>query len=264
MREGRFEYAIPLKRGTYEGEFFFAETMYGDGNPLGGGETSRQFEIQANGTALTQGFDVLADAGMPNATDSKVFKDLHPAPDGLLHLRFEPAAGYRAVLSAICIRPSHPGRLNPIRIVARPQSYKDPAGRWWRPDRYYLGGHQIVRPSVPWGFDDAFVFQGERYGNFTYSIPVAPGKYAATLYLCEYWWGKGRPGGEGRRGFDVYCNFRPLLTNFDITREAGPEQAVKKTFHGLIPNAQDKLVFAFVSQVNYALVNAIEIVDESK
>jgi hypothetical protein len=264
MREGRFEYAIPLKPGSYEAELFFAETRYGEGNPLEGGETSRQFQIQVNGSPLIQGYDILADAGMPNTADSRVLKDLHPAADGLLHLEFQPAPERKALVNAIWVRPGQPGRLNPIRIAARPQAFRDAAGRWWLPDRYYAGGRQVLRPMGAFGLDDPYIFEGERYGDFSYSIPVAPGRYTAMLYFREYWWGKGHPGGPGKRRFDVYCNFKPLLTGFDITREGGPGQSVKKTFHGLTPNRQGKLVFTFVSQVDFAEVNAIEIVDESR
>jgi hypothetical protein len=267
MREGRFEYAIPLKPGAHEMELFFAETMFGEGNPLGGGEGSRVFEVQANGKSLLPAFDVVGDAGGADLADSRVFRDIGPGPDGLLHLRFEPQPGRKAFINAIAIRPSHPGRLNPIRIVARPQPFRDVNGTLWMSDRYYQSGIQITRPTVPYGRDDAYVYQGERYGTFTYTVPVAPGSYQATLYFWEYWWGgTGHPGsgGVGSRRFDVYCNFKPLLKDFDIIREGGEGQTVKRTFHGLTPNAQGKLVFAFDPKVNYGQVNAIEIIDETK
>jgi hypothetical protein len=267
MREGRFEYAIPLKPGTYEMELFFAETMFGEGNPLGGGEGSRVFDVQANGKPLLSGFDVVGDVGAADLADSRVFRDISPGPDGLLHLRFEPQPGRKAFVNAIAIRPSHPGRMNPIRIVARPQPFRDVNGTPWLSDRYYQGGIQITRPTVPYGRDDAYLYQSERYGTFTYTIPVTPGSYQATLYFWEYWWGgTGHPGngGVGSRRFDVYCNFKPLLKDFDIIREGGEGQTVKRTFHGLTPNGQKKLVFAFDAKVNYALVNAIEIIDETK
>jgi hypothetical protein len=267
MREGRFEYAIPLKPGPHEMELFFAETMFGEGNPLGGGEGSRAFDVEANGKPLLSAFDVVADAGAADLADSRLFRDIGPGPDGLLHLRFEPQPGRKAFVNAIAIRPSHPGRLDPIRIVARPQPFRDVNGMLWLSDRYYQGGIQISRPTVPYGRDDAYLYQGERYGTFTYTVPVAPGSYQAALYFWEYWWGgSGHPGngGVGSRRFDVYCNFKPLLKDFDIIREGGEGQTVKRVFHGLTPNAQGKLVFAFDPKVNYALVDAIEIIDEAK
>ena len=262
MREGRFEYAVPLKPGYYEMEVIFAETSYGEGNPLGGGEGVRPFTIRANGKDLSE-VDVLADAGGPNIAISRLFSGLSPAADGYLHVGFDAAPARKAFVNAIRISRSPSAKLNPIRIVAMPQAYRDPSGNWWQPDTYYQGGIQISRPTLPWG-DEGFLYQGERYGNFTYSIPVPPGKYSATIYFSEYWFGKGRPGagGQGSRSFDVYCNFKPLLTNFDVLKQGTAQQTVKKTFRGLEPNPQGRLVFAFVARVNHAMLSAIEIEQE--
>jgi hypothetical protein len=65
--------------------------------------------------------------------------------------------------------------------------------------------------------------------------------------------------------FDVYCNGMVLLKNFDVFKEAGMAcRAVRKTFHGLKPNAQGKLVLSFVPVVDYATVRAIEVEDETR
>jgi hypothetical protein len=53
-----------------------------------------------------------------------------------------------------------------------------------------------------------------------------------------------------------------LLRNFDILREAAPNQALVKTFHGLRANAQGKLVVTFVPVRNYASVYALEVAEE--
>ena len=115
---------------------------------------------------------------------------------------------------------------------------------------------------------DPELYMGERYGNFTYTIPVTPGgRYTATLRFCESWFGPKKPanGGARNRVFDVYCNGVALLRNFDIFKEAGGEdRALDKTFHALEPNARGKLVFSFVPVRNYACVNAIEVLDEAK
>jgi hypothetical protein len=56
-----------------------------------------------------------------------------------------------------------------------------------------------------------------------------------------------------------------LAREFDILKEAGAVNfAVQKTFHGLRPNAQGKLVLSFVPVVNYANVHSIEVIDESQ
>jgi len=99
---------------------------------------------------------------------------------------------------------------------------------------------------------------------------VPDGGYALTLRFTESNFGVdniGSPtyasGGVGSRVFDVYCNGVALLKNFDIFKEAGgPNRALAKTFHGLKPNAQGKLVLTFVSVVDYAVVAAIEVQEE--
>jgi len=86
-----------------------------------------------------------------------------------------------------------------------------------------------------------------------------------TLRFAETWFGPGKPGGGGvgSRIFDIYCNGTTLLRNFDILRSAGgPQHAIEKTFHGVTPDAQGKIMLSFVPVVNYACVNAIEVVDE--
>jgi hypothetical protein len=125
----------------------------------------------------------------------------------------------------------------------------------------------IVHRGQVEGTPDPELFDGERFGNFTYAIPVAPGKYSVTLHFAETYFGPKNAGlgGQGSRIFDVYCNGLALLRNFDIYREAGgPYRPLSRTFHGLVPTAGGKLTLSFVPTKNYALVNAIEVNDESE
>ena len=264
MREGDFQYDIPLKPGVYELLLLFAETEYGEKNPLGGGETSRIFSISANGKVALTDFEALAETQETNTATARLLRGLSPAADGRLHLKFGPASTGRPFLNAMVIRPGTVGKLRPIRIVCRPETHRDSRGGVWEPDHFFRSGKQITRPQgAP--ADEGDVFRGERYGNFSYLIPVPPGRYGARLYFWEYWWGDGHPGkgGPGSRIFDVMCNYKPLLIDFDVIRENPKDQVTVKTFHGLTPNAQGKLMFDFVSKINYAMVNAIEIFDES-
>lgn len=265
-REGAFGYDIPLKPGVYEMRLHFAETLYGENNIAGGGETSRIFQVLANGAAVLRNFDVIEDAG-PSAADVKVFKDVRPASDGKLHLRFEPIVN-PAFLNAIEILPGIPGRLRPIRIVARDRAFTDSAGREWEADRYVRGGQQVVRNEPISNTPDPELYHGERFGNLTYSIPVTQlGRYRLTLYFAETWFGPGLPGGggAGSRIFDILCNGVALRRNFDLFREAGgSNRAFAVTFHGINPSPQGKLVVSLVPRENYAAINALEIVDESE
>jgi hypothetical protein len=116
------------------------------------------------------------------------------------------------------------------------------------------------------GTEDPDLFVHERYGHFEYAIPVDAGIYALSLHFAEAYFGPANEGGggAGSRVFDVFCNGAVLLRNFDIFREAGMNRALIKTFHGLIPNAQGKLVVTFVPVKNYASLYALEVADETQ
>ncbi len=264
-REGDFRYDIPLKPGLYELRLHFAETTYGVEEIETGGETMRLISVTANGRRLLEGMDVASDANGSLTADIKVFTDISPAADGFLHLQVASQKA-RGLLNGIEIVPGLPGKMQPVRIVVSDQACVTPDRIMWEPDRYFRGGRRIRRTNVITGTSHPELFRSERHGNFAYTIPVARGRYQLTLNFAETWFGKSNPGGGGedRRIFDVYCNDRVLLKNFDLFKEAGGEnRAVKKIFRGLQSNPQDKLVIAFVPVKNYACVNAIEVVPDS-
>jgi hypothetical protein len=265
-RRGEFSYDIPLKEGVYELRLYFAETEFAPATFLGGGEGSRIFEVNLNGKPLLVHIDVYRDAGGNNTSYERVFKDVAPASDGYLHLGFHYSWREKPFLNALEIVPGLPGKLRPIRLVARENSFTDRAGQMWSPDCYFLRGRFATHKSPVENTPDPDLYTAERYGNFDYAIPVASGKYGVTLRFAETFFGEanGGSGGIGSRIFDVYCNGLALLRNFDIFKEAGgANRALDKTFHGLVPNAQSMLVLSFVPIENYAEVNAIEVVDES-
>jgi hypothetical protein len=266
-REGDFRYDIPLKPGFYELRLYFAETTFGPGNPKGGAEASRLFNVICNGKPILRSFDILADASGSNTADVKVFKDISPAEDGFLHLEFQSIID-KALLSGLEILRSIPGTLLPIRIMAGRSSYHhDSLGREWSADQYFDGGEKVLRRTVVKRTLNPNLYGGERYGNFTYSLPVAKGAYRLTLLFAETWFGPSNPGGNGpgSRVFDVHCNGVKLLENFDVFTEAGGENiALEKIFRNISPNAQGKIVLSFVPITNYAMINGIEIVDETQ
>ncbi len=264
-REGEFSYKIPLKPGIYELHLYFTETDYGPGTRWGGGEVSRLFHIEMNGKRLFTDFDIFSDAEGNNIADERVIEAVSPASDGYLHLDFIKGNEF-PVLNAIAIIPNPSGKIQPIRIVVQDRNYTDHAGRVWGPDRYFSGGRPTTVGQPVAGTPDPNLYSGERYGHFNYVIPVAAGHYTVTLRFAETYFGPHNPGrgGIGNRLFNVYCNGTTLLRSFDIFKEAGGEnQAVDKTFHGLQPNAQGKLILTFEPIKDYASLNAIEVVEES-
>ncbi len=267
QREGEFQYDIPLDPGHYELRLYFAETLFGEGNPAGGGESTRLFDVYANGRQLESLLDVLTDAPGPRVADIKVYKDIQPAEDGRLHLEFKAAKHHDPFVNAIEIRRAPPGRIRPIRIAAQATPVRDSEGRPWMPDLMAEGGNLVPRHHAVQGTVLPELYKGERFGNFRYAIPVAAeGDYKLTLYFQEAWFGPSNngSGGDGSRLFNVYLNHQVLLKNLDIFRAAGGERkAYVKSFHGLRANPRGKLVIEFEPQVNYACISAMEIEDES-
>jgi hypothetical protein len=266
MRYGDFSYAIPAPPGVYELRLHFAEPNYRSGTGVGseGGENERHFTVTLNGATLLNDFDVVNDSGV-SPVDVRAFRDISPAADGMVHLQFKAVVG-PPFLNAIELVPGSHGRILPIRIRAGDSSVTDHAGNIWSPDDYYIGGRLATHKSDVYMTPDPDLYAGERYGNFSYSIPVPPGRYAVTLYFAETYWDPAsqstNKGGTGSRVFNVSCNGTMLLSEFDILKEVKPLQAVSHTFHNIRPNGQGKLLLSFSPVVNYASVKAIEVTDE--
>ena len=267
-RQGSFRYDIPLKKGVYELRLHFAETTFGPESTGTGAEGSRLMSVRANGTPLLTRFDIAADAGASRTADVKVFPNLQPADNGKLHLEFSGDDGKQALLSAIEILPGARGRMRPVRILARQSPYYSNDSEWWSPDNYFEGG-QIASYTAPvTGTDDPELYQTERWGNFSYAIPVSPGKYSVWLHFAaRHVDGASSlppPNGSGPlvHAFNVFCNGEAILENFNLPREARQGDVVIRKFTGIEPNAQGKLLLSFVPVEGYASVAGIEVLPQ--
>ena len=273
LRSGDFRYDIPLQPGNYELHLFFAETGLADFvSAESSGEGQRLFRVSANGNPILTAFDVVADAAGSNIADERVFRNISPAADGFLHLGFNSMRS-TAMLSGIEVLPVSAGKARPVRIRAGwTSSWQDSAGQEWQSDSYFLGGNALVRTTNPaQGSNsiapDMALYASERWGHFSYAVPVADGRYRVTLKFCEGHYGKRNTGtgGPGSRVFDVYCNGVALLRGFDIIKEAGGEgRPIDRTFSAIRPNAQGKIQLTFVPVAGMACVNGIEVADDSK
>lgn len=262
-RTGQFRYDIPICQGTHELHLYFAETEFGRGNPQAGGEGSRTFQLVVNGVTRFANLDPLAASGGSDRLYETVLKDISAGSDGKLHLNFI-SAGRQALLNAIEILPSPPGKIHPVRIVTQTNPVTDSDGRVWAADEYFSGGTLVFRRNMVLNPLEKTLYQGERYGNFSYTIPLAPGKYKLTLHFAETWFGspESRLPALDSRLFDVYANGIALLRNYQIVKDAGgPNRSIDKVFEKLEPNAQGVLKLEFVPIKNYAEVNAIEVVE---
>jgi hypothetical protein len=249
---GHAHCVFPADPGIYEVHLLFAEA-----SDLPEATDRAVFSLNAGDNIS---LDVVDDAGGDYIADTKVFRGVRPENDGTIHIDF---VSEISAMKAVEILPAPSEALSPIRIVAGSNSYKDPQGNVWLPDRYVLGGRpgQSAK-GVKNG--QAGLYDFHRVGNFRYILPVVPlEKYRVRLYFQEPWFGKENAGigGPGSRVFDVWCNGAALLKDFDILNEAGSNPVVK-TFENIQATAQGKIELIFTPVVNYPLVNAIEVLPE--
>jgi beta-glucanase (GH16 family) len=100
------------------------------------------------------------------------------------------------------------------------------------------------------------VYQHQRYGNFTYTLPgfTAGATYPVRLHFDEFYWTA-----AGKREFNVLINGTQVLTDFDVFATAGGENiAVVEQFNA-VANSSGQIVIQFVSVVDNAEINGIEV-----
>lgn len=258
-RTGDFEYDIPLQPGVYELHLYFVTTDRTS-------DDLSTFNVRINGDLFLRGFDVNSDALGDNIADERVFRDISPDKHGILHLSFATERG-APQLNALEVLPGIPHKQLPIRIITQLTSFTDHSGQVWHPDTYYMNGRLLTQLQPIADSPDPDLFAAERYGHFTYAIPVdTRDRYTLVLHFAEFYYGPQAAGGggTGNRLFRVMCNGVMLLDDFDIFKEAGSLHSISKTFYHLKPTMQGKLNLTFEPISNNATVSGIEVLDESQ
>jgi hypothetical protein len=116
--------------------------------------------------------------------------------------------------------------------------------------------HDPIKGSTDWQLFQSFRFGREK---LRYSFPVPNGEYEVELYFVEPWLGTG--GGldcTGWRLFDVAVNNETVLKDLDIWKEAGHDQALKKTVKVRVTDGQLVVSFPRVAS-GQALISGIAI-----
>lgn len=117
-----------------------------------------------------------------------------------------------------------------------------------------------IRNTTDWK-----LFQTFRYGRefLEFDFPVANGKYLVELYFVEPWYGTG--GGlncKDWRLFDVAVNNEMLLDDFDIWKESGHDNVIKKDFLVDVKNGYIRIHFPEVKS-GQAVISAIGIASKN-
>ncbi len=132
------------------------------------------------------------------------------------------------------------------------RQHMDPSGDVYLADTDYSGGKTGSTTAAIAGATDPILYQFERYGNFSYNIPLNNGNYTVTLKFAEIYWN-----GAGQRIFNVSMQGTPVISNLDIYAQVGKDAAYDVTIPVSVTNGM--LNIAFTSVVDNAKVSAIEI-----
>jgi N,N-dimethylformamidase beta subunit-like, C-terminal/Domain of unknown function (DUF4082)/Malectin domain/Bacterial Ig-like domain len=126
------------------------------------------------------------------------------------------------------------------RINAGGPAYTSSTGATYRADAFFTGGSLNSTSSSISGTNDPTLYQTERWGQFTYAIPVANGIYDVRLHFAELYY-KAPCTGKRVFGMDILNTpASPDLSNIDICKAVGP-------------NAVDDLTVSRVSVTNGTL-----------
>ncbi len=265
-RYGNFTYTIPnLTSGqAYTVRLHFAETYWT-------AKGSRSFDVLANqglstAQTLLSNFDIFAVAGGKDIAYSQDFTVV--ATNNQIVLTFKTDVNNALVsgievLTTTATPPPPPISSDLVAIASGTKS----AVSSFAADEYFNGGSVTSNVGVPIDLTKVknaapmAVYQSNRYGNFTYTLPnLTTGTvYTVRLHFAETYWSS-----KGSRIFDVIANQgvanqQTLLSNFDIFATVnGKDVAYSQDFQVTATNNQ--IVLTFKTDINNALVSGIEVI----
>jgi Malectin domain len=204
----------------------------------------RVFNVSAEGKVVISNLDVVAKVGPLAAYDVTLPVTV---ADGVLNIGFQSVAG-NAMVSGI--------EVEPMQVVfavnAGGPQYLDTSGEVYDADAYFSGGTIWTTTAAIAGTVDDRLYQSERYGNFSYNIPLGNGDYEVTLKFAEI-----TVTGVGQRVFNVLIEGKTVLGNLDLVAKVGPNVAYDVTVPVTV--ADGVLNITFQRLVNAPKVNAIKV-----
>jgi beta-galactosidase len=120
-------------------------------------------------------------------------------------------------------------------------------------DAFFTGGAaKIINGPAPAGASGWLIARTFREGDFSYRIPVAPGRYTVTLTFVEPIFDK------GQRTFDVLAGDKVVLADLDVAGQATSEHAaVVRGFP--VEVGQNGLTLTFKGKTGKAIVSAVDV-----
>jgi fibronectin type 3 domain-containing protein len=109
-----------------------------------------------------------------------------------------------------------------VRVNSGGPAYTATDGRVFSADQYSVGGSTFSSPAAITGTTDPALYQNERWGSFSYAIPVTNGSYDVTLHFVELYYTAGSC--VGKRVFSIDLGdtaASPDVANLDVCASAG-------------------------------------------
>lgn len=122
----------------------------------------------------------------------------------------------------------------------------------WAPDAGFSGGKRIApRKFAVEGTEDDALYASRRQGDFTYTLPVADGRYTLSMMFVD----TVKKG--GKRVFNVFAENALLEQNVDVAARVGARNALTITHDVTVSGGA--LDLAFVGVKGKAVVSAISL-----
>ncbi|HSX51122.1 MAG TPA: glycoside hydrolase family 11 protein [Cellvibrio sp.] len=123
----------------------------------------------------------------------------------------------------------------------------------YQPDRFASGGTtQTVTDGIAGTTEDA-VYQSERYGTYSYDIPVSNATYNVVLHFAELY-----HNAAGARSFNLSIEGQAVLSDFDLYGMAGHDVAYEQRIDN-IAVADGKLTINLTSKIDNGTLSGFAI-----
>ncbi|OUS25774.1 hypothetical protein A9Q99_20175 [Gammaproteobacteria bacterium 45_16_T64] len=165
--------------------------------------------------------------------------------------------GWKVIVVAILLmqyatRVSADGTVDGLPIVmcvnAGGSAYLDGNSVQFAADDYFTGGNTASAGYDIESTTDDYLYQTDRWGNFSYSFPVpSSGDYSIQLYFAEVYYGATVAGGAGSRVFDISVEGQLKEDNYDISVEVPALTPIKKVYTTNVSDGQLNLDFGVVA-----------------
>ena len=181
----------------------------------------RVFDVWMENQKVISSLDIYSQVGKNRAYDVVLPVSV---VDGVLNLQFGKIVDLPKV-SAIVVSSGDPVVPPPnlptgYNLNTGGGAYTDGQGGVYGADQYFSGGKVATISNPIDGTVDDVLYQSERFGEFSYALPLANGNYTVVLKFAEIYWEA-----VGQRVFDVWMENQMIISNLDIFSQVGKNRA---------------------------------------